>query len=254
MEVESATVDHHHDDLNNIAAATLAVQKSQHLILPDPPRAPVLQHMAAEARLYWDRSHYSSPAAQLEALTGSSTLYVGNMAFTTRTARVYHHFAQLGVVKRVVMGLDRLRKTPCGFCFVEYMHRYDALTAVSVLSGTKLDGRVIRVELDAGFQPGRQYGRGVSGGQVRDDVAKRNNAQNTNNKRGRTDNTDYSATNKRASDAPPLPVSLDGALPSARSQAKEEFSGAAPDSGYNNEEDDKMEEDDAPSSKRQKRE
>jgi aminopeptidase C len=26
-----------------------------------------------------------------------------------------------------------------------------------VLSGTRLDGRIIRVELDAGFQPGRQY-------------------------------------------------------------------------------------------------
>merc|ERR1712150_153447 len=33
----------------------------------------------------------------------------------------------------------------------------------------KLDGRIIRVELDAGFKPGRQYGRGSSGGQVRDD-------------------------------------------------------------------------------------
>ena len=37
------------------------------------------------------------------------------------------------------------------------------------LSGTKLDGRIIRVELDAGFQPGRLYGRAASGGQVRDD-------------------------------------------------------------------------------------
>jgi hypothetical protein len=28
---------------------------------------------------------------------------------------------------------------------------------VIVLSGTRLDGRIIRVELDGGFQPGRQY-------------------------------------------------------------------------------------------------
>lgn len=67
------------------------------------------------------------------------------------------------------MGLDRLKKTPCGFCFVEYRHRASALAAVKDLSGTKLAGSVIRVELDAGFQPGRQYGRGVSGGQVRHD-------------------------------------------------------------------------------------
>ena len=45
----------------------------------------------------------------------------------------------------------------------------DALSAVGILTGSKLDGRVIRVELDAGFKPGRQYGRGASGGQVRDD-------------------------------------------------------------------------------------
>ena len=67
------------------------------------------------------------------------------------------------------MGLDRFKKTPCGFAFVEYRHRIDALSAVANLTGTKLDGRVIRVELDAGFKPGRQYGRGAGGGQVRDD-------------------------------------------------------------------------------------
>jgi nuclear cap-binding protein subunit 2 len=58
---------------------------------------------------------------------------------------------------------------PCGFCFVEYFSREDALAAVSLLSSTKLDGQVIRVELDSGFIPGRQFGRGVKGGQVRHD-------------------------------------------------------------------------------------
>lgn len=67
------------------------------------------------------------------------------------------------------MGLDRIKKTPCGFCFVEYYDRRHAMAAVAHLSGTKLDGSVIRVELDAGFQAGRQYGRGASGGQVRHD-------------------------------------------------------------------------------------
>lgn len=94
------------------------------------------------------------------------------------------------------MGLDRVKKTPCGFCFVEYQFRADALAAVQLLTNTKLDGRVIRVELDAGFQPGRQYGRGVSGGQVRDDKrrnqddADRRSATNVNsyNKRNRDDN------------------------------------------------------------------
>jgi nuclear cap-binding protein subunit 2 len=192
-----------------------AAALSKNLILPSPPpRAPEMQFAGAEARLYWDRSHYSSPDEQMRALAQSATLYVGNLAFTTRSCHVTQHFSWLGgLVKRVVMGLDRLRKTPCGFCFVEYYQRSDALAAVSMLSGTKLDGRVIRVELDAGFQPGRQYGRGISGGQVRDDVAKRNQqAPADGNKRRRGDNDDGGA----ASHYKPPSVSLDEALPSAR--------------------------------------
>ncbi|KAL3934581.1 MAG: hypothetical protein SGBAC_009733 [Bacillariaceae sp.] len=138
---------------------------------PALPRAVELlfANSTAEKKLYWDRSHYDSPDSQIKALANSSTLYIGNLAFLTRSAHIRSHFGQIGPVKAVQMGLDRFQKTPCGFCFVEYYARSDALQAVANLSGTKLDGRVIRVELDAGFQPGRQYGRGVSGGQVRDD-------------------------------------------------------------------------------------
>ncbi|KAI0561478.1 Nuclear cap-binding protein subunit [Gracilaria domingensis] len=67
------------------------------------------------------------------------------------------------------MGLDRHKKTPCGFCFVEYYRRCDAENSVNFLSGTKLDERTIRVDYDVGFSDGRQYGRGRSGGQVRDE-------------------------------------------------------------------------------------
>jgi hypothetical protein len=37
------------------------------------------------------------------------------------------------------------------------------------ISGTKLDERVIRCDLDPGYIEGRQFGRGKSGGQVRDE-------------------------------------------------------------------------------------
>ena len=151
-------------------AAATVVSPPNNVILPDPVlAADILFANAQEKKLYWDRSHYDSHESQMKALARSSTLYVGNLAFSTRSVHVRAHFSQLGPVKKVHMGLDRFRKTPCGFCFVEYWSRRDALLAVSDLSGTKLDGRVIRVELDAGFQPGRQYGRGQSGGQVRDD-------------------------------------------------------------------------------------
>ena len=74
-----------------------------------------------------------------------------------------------GEIKRLVMGLDRYQKTPCGFCFVEYYSHQDALDCMKYIGGTKLDERVIRTDLDEGFAEGRQYGRGKSGGQVRDE-------------------------------------------------------------------------------------
>jgi RNA recognition motif. (a.k.a. RRM, RBD, or RNP domain) len=63
-----------------------------------------------------------------------------------------------GEIKRLVMGLDRFQKTPCGFCFVEYYTHQDALDCMKYIGGTKLDERVIRTDLDEGFIEGRQYG------------------------------------------------------------------------------------------------
>ena len=63
-----------------------------------------------------------------------------------------------GEIKRLVMGLDRFHKTPCGFCFVEYYNHQDALDCMKYIGGTKLDERIIRTDLDPGFQEGRQYG------------------------------------------------------------------------------------------------
>jgi nuclear cap-binding protein subunit 2 len=189
-------------------------------IFPDPPRASILQHTTVDAKLYWDRSHYSSPADQMKALEHSSTVYVGNLSFTIKTHHIYHHFTSLlsssscnnssTIVKRVVLGIDRFQKSPCGFCFVELYSRYDAIRAVSMISGTQLDGKVIRVELDAGYQPGRQLGRGVSGGQVRDDKRIQQQQRYDTLKRTRTDQpSELQQLSVR-------PVRLDEALPSAR--------------------------------------
>lgn len=65
------------------------------------------------------------------------------------------------------MGLNQITKKPCGFAFVMYHSHKAAQAAVSYISGTKVDNRYIRVDLDWGFREGRQYGRGKSGGQVR---------------------------------------------------------------------------------------
>ncbi|EGS20432.1 uncharacterized protein CTHT_0022620 [Thermochaetoides thermophila DSM 1495] len=102
-------------------------------------------------------------------LQNATTLYVGNLSFYTTEEQVYELFSKCGEIKRLVMGLDRYTKTPCGFCFVEYYTHQDALDCMKYIGGTKLDERIIRTDLDPGFTEGRQYGRGKSGGQVRDE-------------------------------------------------------------------------------------
>lgn len=155
----------------NISETPSESKWTRKIVVPPPPQgsALVITEGSDQKKLYWDRSHYDSKGAQIRALHNSATLYVGNLAFSTPTQQIHQHFSYLGPVKKVQMGLDRIKKTPCGFCFVEYDERRHAMAAVAHLSGSKLDGSVIRVELDAGFQPGRQYGRGASGGQVRHD-------------------------------------------------------------------------------------
>lgn len=57
---------------------------------------------------------------QEKALKNSCTLYVGNLSFYTTEEQIHELFSKCGDVKRIVMGLDKVKKTPCGFCFVEY--------------------------------------------------------------------------------------------------------------------------------------
>nr|ODN80156.1 nuclear cap-binding protein subunit 2 [Cryptococcus depauperatus CBS 7841] len=108
-------------------------------------------------------------------LAQSSTLYVGNLSFYTTEAQIYQLFLTCakpeigGGIKRIIMGLDRNTKTPCGFAFVEYFLHEEATDCMRYISGTKLDERVIRCDLDPGYKEGRQFGRGRSGGQVRDE-------------------------------------------------------------------------------------
>ncbi|KAH8829675.1 hypothetical protein DL96DRAFT_1708795 [Flagelloscypha sp. PMI_526] len=112
---------------------------------------------------------------QTDLLATSTTLYVGNLSFFTTEEQIYEIFSKCtsietgGGIKRIIMGLDRNTRTPCGFCFVEYYTHEEALASMRYVSGTKLDERIIRCDLDMGYKDGRQFGRGKSGGQVRDE-------------------------------------------------------------------------------------
>lgn len=156
---------------------------------PDPLlQATVCQSLSSYSS-YRDSRSPLPIATQHANLAQSATVYVGNLSFFTTEEQVrlassshppppstdglytqiYELFSRVGEIKRVIMGLDRNARTPCGFCFVEYFHHDHALSSLRYISGTKLDERIIRADLDPGYLENRQYGRGKSGGQVRDE-------------------------------------------------------------------------------------
>lgn len=129
----------------------------------------LLKRLNPEITAYRDRRFEGDEADWERALRQATTVYVGNLSFYTREEQVYEVFSKAGHVSRVIMGLDKFNKTPCGFCFVIYYTRQDSESCVKFLNGTVLDDRAIRVDHDWGFVEGRQWGRGRTGGQVRDE-------------------------------------------------------------------------------------
>ena len=93
---------------------------------------------------YRDQHFKGTRTEQEKLLKTSTTLYVGNMSFYTTEEQLYELFSKCGDVKRIVMGLDKFKRTPCGFCFVEYYLREDAENAMRYINGTRLDDRIIR--------------------------------------------------------------------------------------------------------------
>eukprot|EP00946_MAST-07B_sp_MAST-7B-sp1_P003937 g3937.t1 len=133
-----------------------------------PSAAALLKEVEGEKKIYWDRRILPTYEDAVRALTGSFTVYVGNLSFFTSELQIHAAFTPCGPVRSVIMGLNRVTKSPCGFCFVEFFSHRAATDAVALLHGSKIEGRQIKVELDPGFTEGRQYGRGKTGGQVAD--------------------------------------------------------------------------------------
>lgn len=69
---------------------------------------------------YYDRKSVYSREKQKALLEKTSTVYVGNLAFSTTEAQIMELFSKAGNVRKIIMGLDAFKKTPCGFCFVEF--------------------------------------------------------------------------------------------------------------------------------------
>lgn len=94
------------------------------------------------------------------------TVYVGNLTHFTTEEQIHELFSKCGTIDRIIMGLDRNKLTPCGFCFVIYKKEEGSLNAMKFLKGTYLDGQSLEIDLDPGFREGRQFGRGIYGGQA----------------------------------------------------------------------------------------
>jgi nuclear cap-binding protein subunit 2 len=62
---------------------------------------------------------YSIILVDVEKLKISTTLYIGNLSFYTSESQIYELFSTCGEVSKIIMGLNKNTKTPCGFCFVE---------------------------------------------------------------------------------------------------------------------------------------
>lgn len=129
----------------------------------------ILRDINPRLSQYKDRRFEGSLEDFQRALLTSTTVYVGNVSFYTTEDQIHEVFSRAGDVKRIIMGLDKKKMTPCGFCFVVYYTRKDTEDCVKYLNGTVVDDRPIRVDFDWGFVEGRQFGRGKSGGQVRDE-------------------------------------------------------------------------------------
>ncbi|CDJ47951.1 nuclear cap-binding protein, putative [Eimeria brunetti] len=112
---------------------------------------------------YYDRRTCTSLEDWKEAVRTSRAVYVGNLNYFTTEEELYELASHAGSVDRIIMGLNRLTRAPCGFAFVTFRSPKEAAAAVHILSGALCDGRVIRVDPDSGrdLDGDRKYGRAV---------------------------------------------------------------------------------------------
>lgn len=120
-------------------------------------------------RQYRDKQFKGGEAEWRKKLDTSTTVYIGNLSCYTNECQLHELFSRCGNIERIIMGLDKITKKPCGFCFVEFFDRESAQESINLFNRTHLDGREIQVDIDAGFEEGRQYGRGAHGGQIGDE-------------------------------------------------------------------------------------
>jgi len=74
-----------------------------------------------------------------------TSIYVGNLAYTTTEEDLRQAFAQYGNVSKVNVVMDRETNRPRGFAFVEMGDGKEAATAIQELNLKEINGRAITV-------------------------------------------------------------------------------------------------------------
>lgn len=122
---------------------------------------------------YKEKTFTGTDEEYLKLMDESSTVYINNLDTSIDESRMWELGLLFGDVKRVIMGINRNFLTFCGFCFIEYYTKEDACKCKIWLDKIVFERKSLSVDKDYGFQEGRQYGRGVFGGKMKDDNVKK---------------------------------------------------------------------------------
>lgn len=125
------------------------------------------------ATYYKEKTFTGTDEEYLKLMEESSTVYVNNLDISIDESRIWELGLLFGDVKRVIMGINRNFLTFCGFCFIEYYNKEDAYKCKIWCDKLVFERKSLSVDKDYGFQEGRQYGRGVFGGKMKDDNVKK---------------------------------------------------------------------------------
>lgn len=88
-----------------------------------------------------------------------TTLWVGNMAFSSNEDSLYNAFGEYGAVQSVRLPTDRETGAPKGFAYVQFETVESATAALNAWKGQELDGRALRLD----FAPPRDENRSGGG-------------------------------------------------------------------------------------------
>ncbi len=89
-----------------------------------------------------------------------TTIFVGNLSFTTTEAEIQRAFGRYGRVASVRMATDRESGSPRGFAFVQMHGMDDAEEAIARMNGQSVGGRSITVNEARSRDDSRPAGAG----------------------------------------------------------------------------------------------